>query len=140
MPKRPFKQEPDFEHLRRVLMREATDGPVPLLELFADPEIMSEVTGIPFSADRAREIFNDASGLADGSDAEKTELAVALMNLSLEYSKRMGLDYVTMIPIVPLVRTRAQLGKTGRGEKAAVRADYERFVLLRYGLDHLTDL
>ena len=46
MLERPFGKRPDFEHLRRVLMRETADGPVPLLEILADPEIMSEVTAI----------------------------------------------------------------------------------------------
>jgi uroporphyrinogen decarboxylase len=121
MPVRPLKEGPDFEHLRRVLMREAADGPVPLLEIFADPEIMSEVTGIPYPAARAREIFDEPSGLVNGSDPEKTELAIALMKLSLEFSKRLGLDYATMIPLVPLARTRAQLARTGRGREEALR-------------------
>ena len=121
MLKRPFKEGHDFEHLRRVLMRETTDGPVPLLEIFADPEIMSEVTGINYPASRARMIFGDPSGVVDGSEAEAIELAVGLINLSLEFSKALGLDYATMIPIVPLARTRAQLTKTGRGREEALR-------------------
>lgn len=121
MPYLPFKEGHDFEHLRRVLMRETTDGPVPLLEIAADPEIMSEVTGIDFPAERARALFEDPSGVVDGSDAEATELAIALINLSLEYSKVLGLDYATMVPIVPLTRTRAQLAKTGRGREETLR-------------------
>jgi uroporphyrinogen decarboxylase len=121
MPIRPLKEGPDFEHLRRVLMRETTDGPVPLLELLADPEIMSAVTGISYPADRARALFADLEGVADGSDSEKTELAVSLMDLSLEFSKTLGLDYATMIPIVPLRKTRAQVGKTGEGQEEALR-------------------
>ncbi len=121
MLKRPFKEGHDFEHLRRVLMRETTDGPVPLLEIFADPEIMSEVTGIDYPAERARMIFEDPSGVGDASDAEATDLAIALINLSLEFSKALGLDYATMIPIVPLARTRVQLVKTGRGREEALR-------------------
>ena len=121
MPKRPIEREPDFEHLRRVLMREATDGPVPLLEILADPEIMSEVTGVSFPVERARKIFEDPTSVVDGSDAEAAELGMALMNLSLEFSKALGLDYATMIPIVPLVRTRAQLAMTGRGREETLR-------------------
>jgi uroporphyrinogen decarboxylase len=102
-------------------MREVADGPVPLLELLADPEIMSEVTGIPYPADRAREIFSNLDGLADGSDAEKAKLAIALIHLSLEFSKRLGLDYATMIPIVPLAKTRAQRGTTGQGREETIR-------------------
>jgi hypothetical protein len=119
MLERPYKERPDFEHLRRVLMRESADGPVPLLELAADPEIMSEVTGIPYPAVRARQLFSGSVGIVDGSDADEAEFGIALMNLSLEFSKTLGLDYATMIPIVPLVKTRAQLGKTGRGRGLA---------------------
>jgi uroporphyrinogen decarboxylase len=122
MLERPFKERPDFEHLRRVLMREAGDQPVPLLELAADPEIMSEVTGIPYPAGRAREILSDPARAAGGSDAEAAELGIALMNLSLEFSKVLGLDYATMIPIVPLLRTRAQLAETGRGRERTLRS------------------
>jgi uroporphyrinogen decarboxylase len=122
MLERPFKERPDFEQLRRVLMREAGDQPVPLLELAADPEIMSEVTGIPYPAGRAREILSDPARAAGGSDAEAAELGIALMNLSLEFSKVLGLDYATMIPIVPLVRTRAQLAETGHGREMTLRS------------------
>jgi uroporphyrinogen decarboxylase len=122
MLERPFKERPDFEHLRRVLMREARDEPVPLLELAADAEIMSEVTGIPFPSGRAREIISDPARAAAGSDAEAMELGIALMNLSLEFSKVLGLDYTTTIAIVPLVRTRAQLAETGHGRERALRS------------------
>jgi len=122
MLERPLEEGPDFEHLRRVLMRETADGPVPLLEILADPEIMSEVTGIPYPADRAREIFDDPASALNGSDAETAELGIALMELSLEFSRALGLDYVTMIPIVPLARTRAQLATSGRGQEETLRS------------------
>jgi hypothetical protein len=122
MLKRPSNDRPDFEHLRRVLMRETTEGPVPVLELAADPEIMSEVTGVFFPVERARKIFEDPTSVVDGSDAEAAELGMALMNLSLEFSKALGLDYVTMIPIVPLTKTRAQLARTGRGREETLRS------------------
>ena len=121
MQQRSVKKGPDFDYLRRVLMRETKGGPVPLLELLADTEIMSEVTGIDFPADRARAIFEDPFLVTNASDAEMGELVIRLMNLSLEYSKALGLDYVTMIPVVPLARTRAQLARTGRGREEALR-------------------
>jgi uroporphyrinogen decarboxylase len=97
---RPFKTYADFEHLRKVLMRETAGGPVPIIELFADPEIMSEVTGIEYPSDKAVEIFTQAGDAMD--NPEMLELAIRLMDLSLEYSKAVGYDYVMMIPIVPL--------------------------------------
>ena len=29
---RPFKKQPDFEHFRKVLLRETTEGPIPIVE------------------------------------------------------------------------------------------------------------
>ena len=122
MLERPFKEKPNFEHLRAVLMRERTDGPVPLLELAADPEIMAEVTGISFPADRAREtILSNVTSL-DALDADTTTLGVGLMDLSIAYSRALGLDYATMFPVVPLGRMGAQLADTGRGRERARRS------------------
>ena len=55
---RPFKDYYDFEHFRQVLMRETTEGPVPIIELFADPEIMCETAGVDFPAERVLELIN----------------------------------------------------------------------------------
>jgi len=75
-------------------MRERTDGPVPLLELAADPEIMAEVTGIPFGA-RPRagppsSAPSEASVASTALDAITAALAIALMDLSLAYSLTVG--------------------------------------------------
>ena len=118
----PFRGTADFAHLRAVLMRERRDGPVPLLELAADPEIMSEVTGIPFPAERARAMIFSNVGSLGHLDAETAELGIALMDLSIAYSRKVGLDYATMMPVVPLVRTRAQLADTGLGRERALRS------------------
>jgi len=99
----PFKQKYDFEYLRKVLLREVNEGPVPIIELFADPEIMSEVTGIDFPAARAVEIFTNASDAIN--NAESLEVAIKLIELSIAFSKAVGYDYVTTIPAVPLKKT-----------------------------------
>ena len=133
----PFEQKPNFEHLRAVLMRERSDGPVPLLELAADPEIMAEVTGIPFPADRAREtILSNVTSL-DALDADAATLGVALMDLSIAYSRALGLDYATMFPIVPLGRMGAQLADTGRGRERARRSWQDEHAALITGRDDL---
>ena len=40
---RPFNQGADFEHLRRVIMQMSGQGFVPIIELWADLEIMLQV-------------------------------------------------------------------------------------------------
>ncbi|MDI6874787.1 uroporphyrinogen decarboxylase family protein [Candidatus Solincola sp.] len=101
MLEKPFKNYYDFDHLRRVLLRETTEGPVPIIELLADPEIMSAVTGLEFPAERAMEIFY----LGPNPTMEQLELGIQLMDLSLAFSEKVGYDYVTMVPVVPIPRT-----------------------------------
>lgn len=98
---RAFKDHYDFEHFRKVVMREATAGPVPIVELFADPEIMCEVAGSDFPAARTLEIIN----LGMEPTIEQLELGVRLMDLSLDFSIAVGYDYASTIPIVPIERT-----------------------------------
>ncbi len=98
-----FNSRPDFDSLRKVIMKESGEGPVPIIEMFADPEIMSAVTGIDFPAARAVEIFSAAGDALD--DQETMEMGIRLMDLTIEFSKTVGYDYVTMIPIVPLKQT-----------------------------------
>jgi uroporphyrinogen decarboxylase len=88
-------------------MRESAAGPVPILELLADAEVLSEVTGIEYPADKAVEIFTNAGDTID--NVELMEMGIRLMDLSLEFSKAVGYDYVTMIPIVPIRRSRQVL-------------------------------
>jgi uroporphyrinogen decarboxylase len=104
---KPFKQGADFEHLRRVIMRETTEGPVPILELVADAEIMAAVTGIDFPpSDYSRlRAMNQEGSLAE-MDQETLETGLRFMDLSVNFSKMVGYDYVTAIPIVPIRRTR----------------------------------
>jgi uroporphyrinogen decarboxylase len=84
-------------------MREATGGPVPFIELATDVEIMAEVTGIDFPTGQLLDV------LSLEATPESLEFGVKLMDLSLAFGKAVGYDYVTMLPIVPLPRTRMQL-------------------------------
>ena len=44
-----MRRGPDFDNLRRTLLREGPPGPVPLIELFADPGMVQAVLGEPLS-------------------------------------------------------------------------------------------
>jgi uroporphyrinogen decarboxylase len=98
---KPFKEGADFDYLRSVLMRETTGGPVPIIELVADAEVMAESTGIDFPAHRFREILAMDREPTD----ESIQLGVRLMDLSITFSETVGYDYVTMTPLIPLRRT-----------------------------------
>lgn len=100
-PDLPFKRESDFGYLRKILMREGEPGPVPFIELAVDTEIMSEVTGIEFPSDGLVKIISGQNAAVP----EVIELGLKYLNLSLEFSKAIGYDYVTVTPIVPIRRT-----------------------------------
>lgn len=108
--KQPFKQGTDFEHLRKVIMRETREGPIPIIELSADAEIMAAATGIDFPPsdyNRLKTMYQDGS-LAE-MDQETMETGIRFMDLSMSFSKIVGYDYVTSTVIVPIRRTGANL-------------------------------
>jgi len=116
---RPFKTSYNWEHLEKVLRRQTTEGPVPIIELLVDAEPMSEVTGIDFPAAKAVELFTNAGAALNDNAA--LEMGLKLMDLSLAFSKAVGYDYVTMIPIVPIRKTRRTLADdpdAKRGQRA----------------------
>jgi hypothetical protein len=57
---KPFKEEADFEYLREVILRQTTDGPVPIIEMMVDGSIMGGVTGLDYTIDQMTEL-NDLS-------------------------------------------------------------------------------
>jgi uroporphyrinogen decarboxylase len=104
---RPFKLGADFEHFRKVVMRETTDGPVPIIELMADGSIMGKVTGKPYPVDAMTELMALIDPRGDISP-EALEVGLKFMDLSLAFSTAVGYDTVMTAPIVPIPRTRAQ--------------------------------
>ena len=118
---KPFKQGADFEHLRKVIMRETTGGPVPIIELSADAEIMATVTGIDFPASDYHKLKTmNQDGALDEIDQETMEIGIRFMDLSVSFSKMVGYDYVTANAIVPIRRSRANL-KNDPNEEKTVR-------------------
>ncbi len=102
---KPFNQSPDFEHLRKVLMRESTNGFVPMLELTVDAEIMSEATGIPLPG-------KDIISFLDtdlGTDADALEKGAKLMDLTNAFFQTIGYDYVISYTVAPIQRTPVEL-------------------------------
>ena len=107
---RPFKTAYDFEHLRKVLMRETKEGPTPIIELVADDEIMSEAAGFDFPAGRRNELMNAGSS----ASPELIQLGIKYLDMCLAFSKAVGYDYVFAIPIVPAPRTQMLLKENPR--------------------------
>jgi uroporphyrinogen decarboxylase len=117
---RPFKTDYDFEHFRKVVTRETKKGPVPLVELFADPEIMAEATGIDFPADGWMKLNNIDVRTSKEEEIEFITLGIKYMDLSVEFAKAVGYDYVTAFPIIPLPRS-AQTLKSNPQQQGKMR-------------------
>jgi len=117
---KPFKTEPDFEHFRKVVTRETKKGPVPLVELFADPEIMAEATGVDFPADGWMKLNNIDVRSSKEEEIEFITLGIKYMDLCVEFSKAVGYDYVTAIPIIPFPRS-VQFLKSNPQQQGKVR-------------------
>jgi uroporphyrinogen decarboxylase len=98
---RPFKKAPDFEHFRKVLLRETREGPVPIVELLADIEVMEAATGIKAPLDD----WFDLNEMTHDMGPEELEASIELMDLSIAFHRQVGYDYVSMLPIVPLKHT-----------------------------------
>ncbi|MFH2100357.1 MAG: hypothetical protein ABIJ95_12660, partial [Pseudomonadota bacterium] len=111
----PFKKGADFEALRKVLMRETTGGPVPIIELMVDGDPMAQVTGLPTPISSMMELLDFVE--ADGTvSPESLEKGMQLMDLSLAFARDVGYDYVTTIPVVPIPRTRLSTSEATGGQ------------------------
>ncbi len=98
---KPFNNSPNFEHLRNVLMRETTQGPVPFIELTVDAEIMSEATGIPLPG---KDLISFL-GTDLNADADALEMGAKIMELTNTFCQAVGYDYITSYTIAPIQRT-----------------------------------
>lgn len=105
-----FKEKSDFDHFRRVVMRQTTDGPVPLIEFEVDPEVMIEISGYDFDINRLddEEIM---SVVTVNPTPEAIRIGLQMMELSLAFTEATSYDYVTMMTIVPFPRTAAHFKK-----------------------------
>jgi len=84
-----FKRQPDFGNLRRTLLRQGPAGPVPFIELFADPAIMESVLGekFPFRTPDAEGEFR--------SSAQRPALrGHHVLDMILRFCYETGYDYV----------------------------------------------
>ena len=101
----PFKETYDFDQMMKSLKGQTADGPVSLMELTVDPEIMAEATGIEFPADAFQKLQDIVIGSNEISE-EQIMLGIQYMDLLADFSKVVGYDYITAFPVVPIQVTR----------------------------------
>ena len=90
---KPFKEEADFEYLRKVILRQTTDGPVPVIEMMADGSIMGEVTGQAYTIDQMTELSDLGNPDRKGPRREPGD-GLKFLDLNLSFSKAVGYDSV----------------------------------------------
>lgn len=83
------KRQPNFDNLRRTLLREGPPGPVPFIELFADPATMESVLGEKFP-------YNIPPGEdeAAGSGRRPPLRGRHVLDMVLRFCYETGYDYV----------------------------------------------
>jgi len=84
------ERSPDFENLRRTLLRSGPPGPVPLIELFADPGTIQTLLGEKISWQSLI-----LAGAADPGDPRRVSASGrAALDLILRFCYEHGYDYV----------------------------------------------
>jgi len=114
---KPFNAKPSFEHFRKFLKRETTEGPVPSIELMVDSEILAEATG----GDPVISIMDLANLDLKALTPKDLETIGKLMDLSISFSHTLGADFITMLPFVPLQRTPTQNNKENPYQEGKTR-------------------
>ena len=122
-----MQRQPNFENLRRTILRQGPPGPVPFLELLADLGIVEAVLGEKFPIDLRRyldEAFVDVS-------ADELPGLTKAADMFVRFWYEMGYDYVPVPTdvvfhrhLMPLADTAAladwvEANATGRMRRAA---------------------
>jgi uroporphyrinogen decarboxylase len=116
------KRQPDFDNLRRTLLRQGPPGPVPFLELFADPGTMEVVLGEKFPVD-LRKLVLGSSQFENTTDFVLK--AKQVMDMILRFCYETGYDYVYIYP--GLGFPRSNLMATGDTADNANTSDGQRY-------------
>jgi len=85
------ERNPNFDNLRRTLRREGPPGPVPLIELFADPATMENILGEKFPID-LRELVRP--GRSSENKLANLLMAKKVMDMIVQFCYETGYDYV----------------------------------------------
>ena len=96
-----MKPQPNFENLRRTILRQGPPGPVPFFELFADPGMVEAVLGETFPINLHRYIEEPLLELA----AEDLPGLVKSLDMYVRFCREVGYDYVFMVTGFSLQRS-----------------------------------
>jgi uroporphyrinogen decarboxylase len=102
------QRQPNFENLRRTILRQGPPGPVPFIELSADIGIVETLLGEKFPVDLRRYMDEPVVDLP----AEELREALKAVDLYLRFCYEMGYDYVSMITGLNFHRSQFTLADT----------------------------
>jgi uroporphyrinogen decarboxylase len=102
------KRQPNFENLRRTILRQGPPGPIPFFELTADFGIVEVVIGEKFPVDLHRYIEEPVADLS----ADELREALKAVDTYLRFCYEMGYDYAPMITGLNFQRSQFALADT----------------------------
>jgi uroporphyrinogen decarboxylase len=88
-----MKPQPNFENLRRTILRQGPPGPVPFFELFADPGMVEAVLEEKFPINLHRYIEEPLLELPE----EDVPGLVKSLDMYVRFCREVGYDYVFMV-------------------------------------------
>ena len=103
-----MQHQPDFENLRRTLLREGPPGPVPFFELFADPGMVEAVLGEKFPVNLHEYIEQPLHQLPE----DALPALLKSMEMYVRFCREVGYDYVFMVTGFSLPRSMATAADT----------------------------
>ncbi len=93
--------QPNFDNLRRTILRQGPPGPVPLFELFADPGMVEAVLGQKFPVNLHRYIEEPVLELPE----EDLPGLIQSLDMYVRFCHETGYDYVFMVTGFSLERS-----------------------------------
>lgn len=84
---------PDFENLRRAILRKGPPGPVPFFEVFADTGMVESVLEEQFPIDLHKFISEPSPSIAN----DEQMAVVTSFNMYIRFWRELGYDYVPMV-------------------------------------------
>jgi uroporphyrinogen decarboxylase len=113
----PFKTSFNFDYLRQVILREVTEGPVPIVEMMVDGSIMGAVTGMDYPFDQMTEL-SDLFSSGQFTMEEALEKYFQFVDLATTFSKNVGYDSVLGFASVPMPRSQSVYSEENTGSTA----------------------
>ena len=103
-----MQHQPDFENLRRTILRQGPPGPVPFFDLFADPGMVEAVLGESFPINLHHYIEEPLLDLS----ADAMPGLMKSIDMYIRFCREVGYDYAFMVTGFSLKRSLQVAGDT----------------------------